>query len=64
MKLFGLTIDARFIGQVLLSTLIGGLIGFGVEVWRENHLAIFICAVATGTSTIWRLRRQQLNRET
>jgi hypothetical protein len=60
MKILNLTIDAKFVGQVLISTLLGGLIGLGIELWRGNHLAVFLCAVAAGTSAIWRLRKQQL----
>lgn len=62
MKILGLTIDAQFVGKVLISTLLGGLIGLVIDIWRGNHLAVFLCAVGAGTAAIWRLRKQQLKR--
>ena len=59
MKIFGLTIEKKLITQILLSIIIGGLIGFCIDLWRGNHLAVFLCAMGGGVAAIGRLRRQK-----
>lgn len=64
MKILGLTIDAKFVGQVLISTLLGGLIGFGFSLCLGNNLAVFLCAVGAGIAAIGRLSRQEMKQKT
>lgn len=59
MKMHGLTISANLIEKVLISTLLGGLIGFGFEYLTGNKYAVLICAMGAGVAAVGRLRRQQ-----
>ena len=59
MKILGLVLNTKIIAQILLSTFLGGLIGLGIELWRENEFAVFLCAFAGGIAAMGRLRRQQ-----
>jgi len=52
----------KFIGQALIGTLIGWLVGLGiswVNVFGSSGQAPIICAIVCGALTIGRLIRQQ-----
>jgi len=52
-------IDIKFIGQVMLSILLGGLIGLLIEHFTKSHNAVLICAIGSGVASIWRLRNKK-----
>lgn len=49
-------IDFKILGHVMLSIVLGGLIGLGIELWRGTDNAVLICAIGSGMAALWRLR--------
>ena len=56
MKAVRQIVDIKFIGQVMLSILLGGLIGLVIEYFTKSHNAVLVCAIGSGVASIWRLR--------
>ena len=56
MKAVKQIVDIKFIGQVMLSILLGGLIGLVIEYFTKSHNAVLICSIGSGVASIWRLR--------
>jgi hypothetical protein len=56
MKELSQLIDLRILGKIMLSILLGGLIGLVIEYWRGTHNAVLICAMGSGIAAIWRHR--------
>ena len=52
-------IDFRILGKIMLSILLGGLIGLVIEFWRGTHNAVLICAIGAGIAAIWRHRNSK-----
>jgi|GEM_PF-6509840 len=56
MKAIRQIVDIKFIGQIMLSILFGGLIGLVIGYFTKSQHAILICAMGSGIASIWRLR--------
>ena len=52
-------IDFKILGQIMLSIILGGLIGLVIELWRGTHNAVLICAIGSGIAALWRHRNNK-----
>jgi hypothetical protein len=51
--------DRNFVTQILISIVVGGLIGYGFEVWRGNPHAVWLCMGGSMFFTLFRLYKER-----
>jgi hypothetical protein len=62
MKLFNITFNIQIIGEILISTIVGYLIGLAisyVNIFGSSQNAPQICAMASGVFSIVRINNRQ-----